>query len=53
MPKSVTNTNIICTKFKISANKNAASTVAVKGCINNPIDPSEAEIFPMPCVIKY
>ena len=33
MPKSVTNTNIICTKFKISANKNAASTVAVKGCM--------------------
>ena len=53
MPKSVTRINIICVKFKISKKIIAARIVAVKGCIKRPIDPSEAEIFPIPCVIKY
>ena len=53
MPKSATSTNIICVIFKISPNINAAKIVAVMGCIKSPTDPSEADIFPIPWVIKY
>jgi hypothetical protein len=48
IPISVMKTNIICIKFKTSEKINAANKVAVKGCINKPIEPIDAEIFPMP-----
>jgi hypothetical protein len=34
--------------FKISENIKDAKIVAVNGCINNPIEPLEADIFAMP-----
>ena len=46
------NTNIICIKFKISLKIKAAKIVAVSGCINRPMDPLEAEMLPIPKVIK-
>jgi hypothetical protein len=48
----VIKTNNICIKFRISEKIKAARIVAVKGCINNPIDPFDAETFPIPIVIK-
>ena len=53
IPNIVNTTKIICIKFKTSWNKNIARIVAVSGCIRSPIEPSEAGIFPIPCVIKY
>jgi hypothetical protein len=48
----VINTNITCIKFKTSEKIKAAKIVAVRGCINRPMDPLEADIFPMPKVIR-
>ena len=48
IPTKVMSTNNICIKFKISEKRKAAKIVAVKGCINKPIDPFDAEIFPIP-----
>ena len=39
--------------FSFSENKIAASKVAVIGCIKRPIEPLDAEILPIACVIKY
>ena len=52
IPISVIITNIICIMFKISEKMIAANKAAVNGCINNPIEPFDAEILPMPMVIK-
>ena len=35
-------------KTQNSEKINAANKVAVRGCINKPIEPFDAEIFPMP-----
>ena len=51
-PMNVTKINNICIKFKISLKIIAAKTVAVNGCINKPIEPSDEEIFPIPYVIR-
>ena len=51
-PMNVTKINYICIKFKISLKIIAAKTVAVNGCINKPIEPSDEEIFPIPKVIR-
>ena len=53
IPSKATKTKNICVMLSISPNIKAARTVAVMGCISNPMEPSEAEIFPIPCVIKY
>ena len=52
IPMRVINTNITCIKFKTSKKIKAAKIVAVRGCINRPMDPLEADIFPMPKVIR-
>jgi len=52
IPMRVINTNITCIKFKTSEKIKAAKIVAVRGCINRPMDPLEADIFPMPKVIR-
>lgn len=52
IPISVINTNIICIIFKISEKMIAANKAAVNGCINKPIEPFDAEILPMPKVIR-
>ena len=44
--------NTICIEFKISEKIIVARIVAVNGCINNPIEPLEADILPIPKVIK-
>ena len=46
-------TKIIWYRFRTSEKIMAAKMVAVIGCIKRPIDPSEADIFVMPIVIKY
>ena len=48
---SVTNIKNIWTMFKNSVKIMAASAVAVIGCISNPIDPEDADILAIPCVI--
>ena len=53
MPNKLINANKICNEVKISVKIIAANIVAVKGCINNPIDAPDGEIFPIACVIKY
>ena len=52
IPARVININTICIRFSISEKINAASRVAVNGCINKPIEPFDAEILPIPNVIK-
>ena len=52
IPMRVMKTNNICIKLRISEKIKAARIVAVKGCINNPIDQFDAETFPIPIVIK-
>ena len=46
------NTNSIWLVFNISENINDAKIVAVNGCINNPMEPLDADIFAIPYVIK-
>ena len=43
---------INCVAFISSLKINAAKIVAVRGCNKRPIEPSEADIFDMPYVIR-
>ena len=52
IPTRVTAAKIIWARLSHSENKNAAKIVAVSGCINNPIEPFDGEIFPIPNVIR-
>ena len=53
IPNIVRTAKVICITFKISLNKKIARIDAVSGCINNPIEPTDAGIFPIPYVMKY
>ena len=52
IPIRVTAAKIIWVTFSHSEKKKAAKIVAVSGCINNPIEPFDDEIFPIANVIK-
>jgi hypothetical protein len=52
MPNRAIRININCEVFINSLKIYAAKTVAVSGCSKSPIEPSEADIFDMPCVIR-
>ena len=52
IPIRVITAKIIWGRLSHSENIKAAKIVAVSGCINNPIEPFDGEIFPIAYVIK-